>query len=1021
MPRQSPDKKSKRLRIIGSDEIEVIYSRPHFNDEERSRYFTLAPPERAVLPQLGTIISRLYFILRLGYFKAKHQFFIFSIHDVEDDARYVQETFFPEFTVTDSEITKATRLKQQDLILNLLEYRYCNPAERQKLMLTAQQLAQVDSQPIYVFRELLQYLAHHRLIVPGYSFMQDTVGQALLDEQNRLIRIVHNHLTEADIDALKKLVDNPGGLYEITRLKREPKDFSNKEIAHEIFRGQQIQELYYVSKKFLRLLGISNESIKYYASLVNYYSVYQLSQLNEQVVYVYLLCFVYHRHQRLYDNLINSLIYHVRQYDEEARSAAKEQVYACNIEINRNMQKAGKVLKLLTGDKFTEKTPLRVVQKKAFAILDRQQLDKVANHLAANAQFDETAFHWEHIDSMAGRFKRCLRPILKTVRFDAASASTSLLDAIQFLRTAFQKQKSLRQFDPDIFPFQFVPDHIKPYLYKQESMGQKQLLVDRYEFLVYRLLRNGLESGDIFCQDSVRFRSFEEDLLDDNQWKQKDNLITRTGLSILSLSVSEHLKSLEKQFEDRLNIVNQRIASGQNKHVQVKKSGKWTLPYARADEAVNHPFFDTLPQVDIQTVLHFAHKHCQFMDAFEHVLRRYSKQELDNCVIVACLIAWGTNMGLGRMGEISDINYQDLMTTSDNFLRPETLKKANDIVSNAIAQLPVFQQYMIDDTIHSSSDGQKFETRIHTLNARHSPKYFGLKKGIVSYTLVANHIPVSARIIGANEHESHYVFDLLFNNTTEVQPTIHSTDTHGANEVNFAVLHFFGYQFAPRYKDIYDKVRVSLHGFKHPRHYDEQWLLRPIRKINTKNIEDEWDNMQRIIVSLALKTTTQNIIIGKLSAYPRKNKTRKALWEYDNIIRSIYLLNYIDSLSLRQNVQQALNRGENYHQLRRAVSYANFGKLRFRTEYEQQLWNECGRLITNCIVFYNSAILSNFLLLHEASENFQQINLLKRVSPVAWQHINFYGRYEFTKLLAPVDMDEIIRQLAIHPITSDES
>ena len=109
--------------------------------------------------------------------------------------------------------------------------------------------------------------------------------------------------------------------------------------------------------------------------------------------------------------------------------------------------------------------------------------------------------------------------------------------------------------------------------------------------------------------------------------------------------------------------------------------------------------------------------------------------------------------------------------------------------------------------MHSSSDGQKFETGIHTLNSRHSPKYFGLKKGVVSYTLVANHIPINAYVIGANEHESHYVFDILFNNTTDIQPEIHSTDTHGANEINFALLHLFGYQFAPRYKDLFDRVR----------------------------------------------------------------------------------------------------------------------------------------------------------------------------------------------------------------------
>lgn len=71
--------------------------------------------------------------------------------------------------------------------------------------------------------------------------------------------------------------------------------------------------------------------------------------------------------------------------------------------------------------------------------------------------------------------------------------------------------------------------------------------------------------------------------------------------------------------------------------------------------------------------------------------------------------------------------------------------------------------------IHSSSDGQKYETQIHTLQSRHSSKYFGMNKGITSYTMVANHIPIQARIIGANEHESHYVFDILYNNTTNIK------------------------------------------------------------------------------------------------------------------------------------------------------------------------------------------------------------------------------------------------------------
>ena len=130
-------------------------------------------------------------------------------------------------------------------------------------------------------------------------------------------------------------------------------------------------------------------------------------------------------------------------------------------------------------------------------------------------------------------------------------------------------------------------------------------------------------------------------------------------------------------------------------------------------------------------------------------------------------------MGLGRMGEISDIPYTTLARASENFLRRETLQAANDCVSNAIAALPIFRYYDLGDVIHSSSDGQKFEKRRRTLNASRSPKYFGLQKGVVSYTLIANHIPVNARIIGANEHESHFVFDVLFNKSTKIQPKIH--------------------------------------------------------------------------------------------------------------------------------------------------------------------------------------------------------------------------------------------------------
>jgi len=428
-------------------------------------------------------------------------------------------------------------------------------------------------------------------------------------------------------------------------------------------------------------------------------------------------------------------------------------------------------------------------------------------------------------------------------------------------------------------------------------------------------------------------------------------------------------------------------------------------------------FYDQLRQVNIGDVMNFVNDKCTFVKAFTHILGKDVRSQVNPNGFFAGIMAHGLNLGIGLMSENSNMSYAELTNISNNFLRPETLKEANDQIIDKMAELPIFKHYNIkEDTVHSSSDGQKFETQFDTINSRHSPKYFGLKKGVVSYTLVANHVPINAKIIGANEHESHFVFDIIYNNTSEITPEIHSTDTHGTNEVNFAILHFFGYQFAPRYKNLANRPNM-IYSFQHPSQF-EDFIIKPVRKINTQLIKDEWDNIQRIIASLAMKTTNQSTIIRKLSSYERKNRTKRALWEYDNIIKTLYILDYIDSLELRQNVQKALNRGEAYHKLRKAIAYAHSGKFRVKTELEQQMWNECSRIIANCILFYNAYILSRLFEKKKELHCYEQSNFITKISPLAWQHINLYGKYEFYGESKNIDMEKMIYELEKMPLNS---
>lgn len=68
---------------------------------------------------------------------------------------------------------------------------------------------------------------------------------------------------------------------------------------------------------------------------------------------------------------------------------------------------------------------------------------------------------------------------------------------------------------------------------------------------------------------------------------------------------------------------------------------------------------------------------------------------------------------------------------------------------------------------------------------------------------------------------------------------------------------------------------------------------------------------------------------------------------------------------------------------------------------------------------YDVAILSNLLSYKEKAGSIQEIEQLKRISPIAWQHINIHGRYEFNKSSENINIDTIVQELVHLPVKFD--
>ena len=996
---------TKRLAILNKQEIQELFHRPIFSVEDRGHYFSMAPDEQLLFESLRHTRSRLLFLLQLGYFKASHRFFVFAWETVQVDLSYLMNRYFPQETFPSDFPDKKTRIAQQKIILNCQSYRAFGLLDHSWLLKQANQLIRIHAEPRFLLTELLGLLENQRITIPGYSTFQKIISGTIQEEQHRLVLLVSKTPDPIKAELAKLLEKDEGQLFQLTALKKRAKGFNQRETRREIQKHVEVQPLYQFACEFLPTLDLSNGNIHYYASLAEYYPVNRMLAMPDSQSQLYLLCFIRHCFEQISDNLITSFIFQINSTTQDAVQAGKQQLAEYHHVNQQQLTKIQQLIHFFVDPAIDGEQPFNVIKQQVFTVADETQIQKILGYLSGE-KLSKHYYEWEYIHQHSRKAALNIRPLLMALEFGSTAKNDPVLAAAIQLKALYLAGKSTCSSQLMEQIGHLLPKKLQPHI--QHS--------SQYAFFIFQKLRESLDAGDIHFQGSTRFKSFEEDLVTTEALKDKQSVLDSLGYPLLSVSMEKRLSDLKSRLEKRYREVNANIQQGKNPHLKIVHKGDeitWHLPYKKQDDQINNPFYGQLPQIDIINILQYVDQQSRFLKNFRHIQPRYAKSLPSTTHIIACLVAHGERIGLHSMADMSDIKSHLLRTTAKNHIRLETLRKANDSISNAIAQLPLFHHYDLEiGSLHASADGQKFEAQHDTFKARYSRKYFGLNKGLVNYTLVANHVPVNARLIGANEHESHYAFDIIFNNTSDIRPDVISTDMAGTNQVNFALLETFGRTWAPRYTKINRKAS-RLVGFHPSTHYPDDDIIKPSSQINETLILAEAENLQRIFASMALKTTTQANLVRKLSSYARKNRTKKALWELDNIYMSLYLLDYIDNIEFRRDVQRALNRGEAYHQLQRAITHPNGGRFRGTTDHDIAIESECSRLLTNAIIYYNMDMLSQLWQHLESEGRIKEAELVKRLSPVAWRHINLFGRYEFHGDHPVPDLGEIIRNIRL--------
>jgi TnpA family transposase len=174
------------------------------------------------------------------------------------------------------------------------------------------------------------------------------------------------------------------------------------------------------------------------------------------------------------------------------------------------------------------------------------------------------------------------------------------------------------------------------------------------------------------------------------------------------------------------------------------------------------------------------------------------------------------------------------------------------------------------------------------------------------------------------------------------------------------------------------------------------YRILPNGKIDIKLIREYWDEILRFIATIKLKEATASQLFQRLSSYSRQHPLYRALKQFGRIIKSIFLLKYIDDVQLRQAIEKQLNKIENAHRLESAVFFANNQEFQQSTKEEQLIAEGCKRLIENAIICWNYLYLSQLIYSAKKERGKDMINTIKNGSIVTWQHINLQGEYDFS-------------------------
>ena len=675
----------------------------------------------------------------------------------------------------------------------------------------------------------------------------------------------------------------------------------------------------------------------------------------------------------LHDRIVGKLF-------NAAKSRHQEQFQASGKAINDKVRLYGRIGQALLDAKRSGGDPFAAIE----AVMPWERFEASVGEALKLAQPEGFDF-LHHIGQSYATVRRYAPEFLDVLELRAAPAAQGVLHAIEVLR-------AMNADNARVVPKDAPKAFIKP---RWAKLVLTEAGVDRryYELCALSELKNALRSGDIWVQGSRQFKDFDEYLVPAAKFAG----LKQAGELALAVNADceQYLDERLSLLGEQLAVVNRMAAASELPDAIVIESGLKITPLDAAVPDAAQALIDQtasmLPHVKITELLMEVDDWTGFTRQFTHL--KSGDMVEDRTLLLSAILADGINLGLTKMAEsCPGATYAKLSWLQAWHIRDETYSAALADLVNTQLQHPFAGNW--GDGTSSSSDGQNFRTGSKAESTGHiNPKY-GSSPGRTVYTHISDqYAPFSSKLINVGLRDSTYVLDGLLYHESDLRIEEHYTDTAGFTDHVFALMHLLGFRFAPRIRDL-GETKLYL-----PNGDIDYVALKALigGKVNIKQIRAHWDEILRLVTSIKHGTVTASLMLRKLGSYPRQNGLAVALRELGRIERTLFILDWLQSVELRRRVQAGLNKGEARNALARAVFFNRLGEIRDRG-FEQQRYRASGlNLITAAIVLWNTVYLQRAVATLRDQGRSVDDDLLQYLSPLGWEHVNLTGDYVWNR------------------------